>query len=178
MLTETEIIILPYAGKENKTLLHILIDEFKGGKWNKFKAAIAFVKQSGNYKELLDAMKDFVARGGSIEMTFGGDIFGFETGSEYEAIETLLKSINDSPNVKVYLYHERGRTFHPKMYLFSNEEERTALLFIGSSNWSKAGFTDNIEVNVKITLDLNKEKHRVSYDTLVEHFKTYWQENE
>jgi HKD family nuclease len=56
----------------------------------------------------------------------------------------------------MFLYHDkkRSRTFHPKIYLFSNVPNNNALLIIGSSNWSAGGFHDNIEANVIIELDL------------------------
>jgi len=181
MFAKTEILILPYAGENNKTLLHILIEEFRSDRWTRFQSAIAFAKSSGNYVELLEAMHGFAERGGIIEMTFGADIFGGEVrGSEYDAINTLLNEFQGSPNVKLYLYHDKkkGRTFHPKIYLFSNEANNVALFILGSSNWSAGGFHDNIEANVIVELDLTVEDQLQSYTKLQSFFSDFWQETE
>ena len=157
MLTRTELIILPYSGADGRTILHLLIRELTNDRWTRFQSAVAFAKRSGNYRELLESMSTFLNKGGTIEMTFGADVFGSDVrGSELEAIETLLNEFKDHANARMFLYHDkkRSRTFHPKIYLFSNVPNNNALLIIGSSNWSAGGFHDNIEANVIIELDL------------------------
>ena len=177
MLTNTEVIILPYAGKSDRTILHLLVREFSSDRWTLFQSAIAFAKQSGNYEELLLAIKGFLMNGGRVEMTFGADVFGREVkGSEYEAVEKLLTEFEAQPNAKLFLYHEKGtRTFHPKIYLFSSVERREALLIVGSSNWSAGGFYDNVEANVCVELNLKKADHLSCYDRLQSYFSDYWQ---
>jgi|GEM_PF-1894042 len=124
MKTDVELIILPYGEETKSTLVDILIREFKDTKWNLFIAAVAFARTSGNIPELLDALYEFAERGGSVEMTFGANTFAEGDGSDYEAIETLLKELSGYPNVRLYLYNEQERppyrTFHPKVYLFAN----------------------------------------------------------
>lgn len=177
MIVDTEILVLPYAGEQQQTVLHLLVGELKSGKWKTFAAAVAFAKASGNYQELLDALLEFDKSGGTIELTFGADTFGAEArGSEYQAIETLTTTLAKGKNTKLFLYHEESRTFHPKLYLFANEDERRALVIVGSSNWSAGGFHDNIEVNVVMRLDLSRADHRASYQALRDYFTTYWQE--
>ena len=177
MLTNTEVIILPYAGENNRTILHLLLDEFGSNKWTLFQCAVAFAKVSGNYKELLEAITNFLTSGGSVEITFGADVFGRDVkGSEYEAVEQLLSEFQNQPNAKFFLYHEKGsRTFHPKIYLFSNPKTSKALLLVGSSNWSAGGFHDNVEANVSIELDLTKEDHLSCYKQVQSYFSEYWQ---
>jgi len=110
-------------------------------------------------------------------MTFGADVFGRDVkGSEYEAIEKLLEDFQDQPNAKFFLYHEKGsRTFHPKIYLFSNMVTRQALLIVGSSNWSAGGFHDNVEADICVELDLAKADHLSCYQRLQLYFSEYWQ---
>jgi HKD family nuclease len=177
MLTNTEVIILPYAGESNRTILHLLIDEFSSNRWSLFQSAVAFAKQSGNYEELLDAITEFLEDGGIVEMTFGADVFGRDVkGSEYDAVERLLTEFQDQPNARFFLYHEKGsRTFHPKIYLFSNLKTQRALLIVGSSNWSAGGFYDNVEANVCVELDLTKADHLSCYEQLQSYFSDYWQ---
>jgi HKD family nuclease len=177
MLTEAELIIQPYSSKDGKSLLDVLIGELKSGRWVRFQAAVAFLRSSGNFRNLLEAMHIFVAEGGTIEITFGADIFAGNTrGTDYEAVKLLLSEFKKEPRVKFYLYHERGRTFHPKVYLFANEQASNALLIVGSSNWSDGGLVNNIEANVLLKLQLDKEDHRQCYQLISEYFSAYWTE--
>ena len=137
-------------------------------------AAVAFARSSGNDAHLIGALKSFAASGGDIRLTFGADTFvGNSKGSDYDAIEQILTSL-DGESAHVYLYHEQGRTFHPKVYLFDNYQERQALLIVGSSNWGIGGLVTNIEANIALRLDLSKESHRSVYDRIVKCFEAYW----
>lgn len=179
MLTEAELIIHPYSSKDGKSLLDILVNELRSKKWIRFQAAVAFLKRSGNFRNLLEAMHTFIAEGGTIEITFGADTFAGNTrGTDYEAVKLLLSEFEEEPKVKFYLYHEKRRTFHPKLYLFSNEQDNNALLIVGSSNWSDGGLVNNIEANVLLKLELDKEDHKQCYQMISEYFATYWTEVE
>jgi hypothetical protein len=91
MLTEAELIIHPYSSKDGKSLLDILVNELRSKKWIRFQAAVAFLKRSGNFRNLLEAMHTFIAEGGTIEITFGADTFAGNTrGTDYEAVKLLL----------------------------------------------------------------------------------------
>lgn len=154
MLAEIEFLIFPYAS-EKRSLLHVLISEFGKPDWQHFQAAVAFAKSSGNKAELFDAMKGFSRRGGRIDLTFGADRFsGDGSGSEYVALQDVLVALGEEASVNVYLYHEPGRTFHPKLYLFSDEAEHRALVIVGSSNWTGGGFHNNVEANILLRLNL------------------------
>ncbi len=179
MIAEVEVFVHPYATEKDNYLLKILIEELSSDKWTNFKAAIAFISQTGNFIELLDAMTSFLKKNGMIEMTFGADIFsGTVRGSDYEALKAILDSLENYQNLKLYLYHEKNRTFHPKLYLFSDENKKRALLIVGSSNWGQGGFYHNIEANVLIKLDLKDKDHEKCFSEINEYFKTYWQESE
>ncbi|MBI3416720.1 MAG: hypothetical protein HY043_15620 [Verrucomicrobia bacterium] len=174
MKADVELIFLPYAEETQSTMVDVLIRELKDAKWTSFTAAVAFARSSGNATELLDALATFAKRGGAIEMTFGGNTFADGEGSDYEAIEALLKELSGYPSVKLYLYNEPTRTFHPKLYLFANASE--AALIIGSSNWTQGGLQRNVEVNVVLRLDLNDAEQKATYDRTVEFYQTYWRE--
>lgn len=179
MNTDAEIIIHPYSLQRDNSLLHLLVREFSSGAWEEFRGAIHFIKQSGNYQELFDAMKGFLEGGGRIQLTFGADVFGSRNpASEYDAVRELLHAFENYHQFSVYLYHEKGRTFHPKIYLFSAERAGRALLVVGSSNWSEGGFGKNVEVNIKVALDLRRPDHRASYGELLECFAAYWTEEQ
>lgn len=177
MLAQTEFIILPYASKDGRSILHILVEELRDGGWRAFHGAVAFAKESGNDAALLDALTAFASDGGTISLTVGADVFGATTrGSEYEAVETLLQKFEPYPMAKVYLYHERRRTFHPKLYLFSNEAESRALAIVGSSNWTEGGLAENIEANVLIRFDLSQKDHIVEFEKVTQTFELFWTE--
>lgn len=179
MFTETELVILPYDSQDGKSLLEILVNEFLSQKWISFQAAVAFLRASGNFSQLLEAMQTFLRNSGTIEITAGADTFSHTArGSDYDAIALLLSKFVSEPNFKLYLYHEKIRTFHPKLYLFSNEKIEQALLIIGSSNWSYGGLVDNIEVNALIKLNLGDDEHRQNYQKIKYYFATYWAEAE
>ncbi len=120
MKTDAEVIFLPYGEETRETMVDIFIRELKDMKWTSFTASVAFAHSSGNITELLDTLAAFAKRRGAIEMTLGGDRFADGEGSDYEAIEALLKELSDYPDVKLYLDNEPSRTFHPKLYLFAN----------------------------------------------------------
>jgi HKD family nuclease len=179
MLALVELIVLPYAGLRNRTILHLLVQELMSGRWRRFQAAVAFAKESGNSPDLIDAMARFLKNNGEIEITFGANTFGPDArGSEYEAIQRLLQRMQGTGNFKLHLYYERDRTFHPKLYLFSNEETKRALLIIGSSNWSAGGFYDNVEANAVIWLDLSDGEHYACFMDLENYFSDFWRESE
>ncbi len=170
-----EIILLPYATGEGQSLVQRLICELEKPDWTRLRCAVAFAKQSGNYDQLLNALVAFATRGGLIQLTFGADAFaGDDRGSEFDAIKTLLESLQQQPGVTVCLYHEKGRTFHPKLYLFSNEVEERALLIVGSSNWSDGGFATNVEADLLIQLDLVNAEHNSCYQKVVDCFGQFW----
>ncbi|MDX1944231.1 MAG: phospholipase D family protein [Pirellulaceae bacterium] len=175
MLADVEFLILPYASAEGRSLLHVLISEFGKPDWTHFRAAVAFAKASGSYVELFDAMRGFAQRGSRIDLTFGADKFsGDGSGSEYVAVQEVLARLGSEPTVHVYLYHENGRTFHPKIYLFSNDDR--ALVIVGSSNWTSGGFHNNIEANVILRLDLRTPAHRKCFDDIRNCCDNYWVE--
>lgn len=177
MKADIEIIILPYDAADEDSLLRRLVAELTNGSWTRFRAAVAFAKFSGNFKQLLSALNAFATAGNSVQLTFGADIFGANTkGTDFEAIEVLLSELGTVPKVDIFLYHEKGRTFHPKIYLFDSEAARQARVIIGSSNWSKGGMMTNVEVDAVINLDLANEEHQASYLRIVECFRTYWSE--
>jgi HKD family nuclease len=159
--------------------LHVLIEELNGGKWSSFHAAVAFVKSTGNFPDFVKALSDFAHNGNEVELTFGADTFSGETkGSDLEAVDQLVEELAELPSAKIYLYHEKGRTFHPKMYLFSERRERSALLIVGSSNWSEGGLVTNVEANILLRLNLADNNHRKVFEDAQRCFRDYWKEGE
>lgn len=172
-----ELLVLPYESAEGNSLLHRLITELASGHWTRFWCAIAFGRQSGNFPDLLGGLAAFVQGGGEASMTFGADMFsGRAKGTDYEAVEDLLRVLQASGGFKLHLYHERGRTFHPKVYLFDNLATESSVVVIGSSNWSDGGLVSNVEANVVVHLDLSQAEHRDFHEAIVAMFTSYWME--
>jgi HKD family nuclease len=172
-----ELILLPYDGVDGKSLLSRLISELRSGNWSRFRAAVAFLSASGLYDEFLEALDYFASSGGVASLTFGADVFGAEgAGSELLAVEALVKRYPPESGVAVYLYHEKGRTFHPKVYLFDNMTTNKALLFLGSSNLSRGGLLNNVEAHVAIRLELSTGPHRDLFERLNGYLEDYWTE--
>lgn len=172
-----ELLILPYSSVDGESLLHRLIQELGSGRWKRFSCAVAFGRQTGNYPDLLAALSEFVESGGEAGITFGADLFSGRTkGTDYEAVGRLLTRLQASSTFSLHLYHESGRTFHPKVYLFDNEANAQALVIVGSSNWSEGGLVNNVEANVVAHLDLNNPEHREFHAMLGSIFHEYWRE--
>ena len=158
-------------------MLARLTSELNSGAWTRFRAAVAFARSSGNDARLIEALQNFADGGGFISLTFGADTFaGNAKGSDYDAINQIINAL-DAESTHVYLYHEHGRTFHPKVYLFDNCEEQQALLIVGSSNWGEGGLITNIEANIAVHLDLSKKTHAELYDRVAVCFEAYWSES-
>ena len=137
---------------------------------------MAFAKHSANYPDLLQALTDFAKGGNAVELTFGANTFGAESASsEYEAIDTLLTQLDAMPNARLFLYRERTRTFHPKVYLFDNDKTKLALFVVGSSNWTDGGLRDNVEANIVVELDLTKRDQRKLHGELRSYIESFWQ---
>ena len=174
---KAEIIIFPYDAASGDSLFHRLIAELDSGNWARLRVAVAFARVSGNYRELLASLLKFAASGRTISLTFGADKFGGNSGTDRRAIEELVTEFDPFPNARVNLYHEEGRTFHPKIYLFDHETDQRALLILGSSNWSYGGLADNVESSVILHLNLSAEEDRCIFDRLDFCFENYWSES-
>ncbi|WP_455539445.1 DEAD/DEAH box helicase family protein [Terrisporobacter sp.] len=68
----------------------------------------------------------------------------------------LLKDILGD-KVDLRFYNDKKRSFHPKAYIFENEQKGE--IFIGSSNLSKSALTSGIEWNYRIDKENNEEDY-------------------
>ena len=113
--------------------------------WTKFRAAIAFVKQSG-VQYIEDNLAAF-AEDHDVEMLVGID----HRGTSYEGLQGLLAAV--SPTGRILVFHNPGRpTFHPKLFLFRSDI--AAELIIGSGNLTAGGLYNNYEIGAACKLDL------------------------
>jgi HKD family nuclease len=96
---------------------------------------------------------DFIGQSFEIFITSGGDlqvIVGIDSrGTSRKALETLLNLLGSG---RLYVYHNPGDgTFHPKMFII--RDDKKASVFVGSSNLTGGGLSNNFEINVEIRLN-------------------------
>lgn len=119
--------------------------ELLSGRWRRCDIAVAWTRRSG-VLVLRDAFCQFLSEGNSISITSGVS-FGNTT---REGLEELL-ALRSYGALSPYVFHnEAGTVFHPKLYLFTNEQD--ALLYIGSNNLTGSGLYRNDEVAVGLAL--------------------------
>jgi hypothetical protein len=112
--------------------------------WTSFRAAVAFVKRSGT-QHIRQPLLEFSNRA-QVKLSVGIDL----KGSSSEGLNDLLQA---TPNGEVFVYRNSPRTFHPKIYLFKNEDR--ADIVVGSGNLTSGGLFTNYEAAVVASLNLN-----------------------
>ncbi len=71
-----------------------------------------------------------------------------------QALYLLKKELGD--NLDLRFYNVPSKSFHPKSYIFHNDEESE--IYVGSSNLSKGALTDSIEWNYHFYKSENKDE--------------------
>ena len=123
-----------------------LLTHFADPRWTAFRAAVAFVKQSGT-RQLLQGLQAFSHRA-AVRLTVGID----HTGTSREGLLDLMHATHAGD---VWIYRNNGPfTFHPKVYLFRNGEQ--ADLAVGSGNLTAGGLFTNYEAFLAASLDLTR----------------------
>ena len=93
-------------------------------------------------------------------------IIGIELGISNESLKLLHEYFGS--NVFIY-YNPRGFLFHPKLYIIKLSK-RKAIIVVGSSNLTSAGFFKNFEINFAFELDLNIHEDEEMFNKAVELF--------
>ena len=145
------LILQPYGDR----LGDLLNSRLQDPQWTVFRSAVAFVKRSG-VVHIADNLRTF-ARRGRVLMTVGVSMGG----TSIEGLTSLLECLNDHGEVWVF-HNENGPTFHPKMYVFSNDTN--AEVIIGSGNLTQGGLFDNYEASIALTLNLADPDDRALLD--------------
>lgn len=103
---------------------------------------VAFIQKSGA-QMITSHLKRASERGAEIKILVGDYLYI----TNPEALHQLLSEL---PEAEIRLFESKGRSFHPKAYLF--RYETACQTFIGSSNLSKSALTTGIEWNVHTEL--------------------------
>ena len=118
------------------------------------KIAVAFAKYSG-YRVIEPALVKCLENHGVVEFLVGLD-FHTTDAQTLQALHSLSESFQ---NFKFFCFSDPSdgtAVYHPKLYLF--ETNAVLRTIVGSSNLTRGGLSDNVEVNVLLELDADGEK--------------------
>lgn len=111
--------------------------------WDSLDIAVAWVRGSG-MAYLSERLSTFLHKGGQVSVVVGIDILN----TTREGLQALL-DLERHGRCETYVYHnEASGVFHPKLYLFRNDEE--ARLIVGSNNITQAGLYVNVEAGLQV----------------------------
>jgi HKD family nuclease len=142
-----EILIQPYTQISFGEALNSAL-RGEAGNFDKFSAAIAFIKSSG-VRHIENALKAFFQKGGKCLFICGID----RHGTSHEGLENLMNLVSEHGELFVNYCSDAWVTFHPKVYFF--ESQNNALLFVGSGNLTEGGLFLNDEAFLIVKLDLS-----------------------
>ncbi len=138
-------IALIHHPDDEKRLGDQLIENLSISKWTTFRAAVAFVKNSG-VKHIKGALGKFLMQGDA-RISAGID----HGGTSKEGLTELLVALGTKGEGWVFQNSAGRFTFHPKVYLFENAT--SAECFIGSGNLTEGGLYTNYEAFVHLKLE-------------------------
>ncbi|MBI2304339.1 MAG: hypothetical protein HYU86_06285 [Chloroflexi bacterium] len=118
------------------------------------KIAVAFMKQSG-YSLIERSLRECLDRGGEVEFLVGLDFRITEPG----VLRTLWGLSSSGLPIRCYCFSDDSANdmpvYHPKLYLLNDDEN--VVFSVGSSNLTRGGLRDNVEVNAVIKANLREE---------------------
>lgn len=137
--------------------------QFHNGKFTSFRALVAYVSWAGIgliHKEL----EKFYDKGKKVFLIIG-------IGNDGAELDVLRYFKDRFPQARISIFYASGGgyTFHPKLYIFS--DNNTSLTLLGSNNLTRGGLFVNSECSVKIKIDHNKDTEL--YSSINEVWKTY-----
>lgn len=125
---------------------------------------VSFLMESG-VKMLLKDLDQAMKRGAKIRI-LTGNYLGITQPSALYLIKHEL-----GENVDLRFYSEKGRSFHPKSYIFHYADHSD--IYIGSSNISKSALTSGIEWNYRFSSCKDPENYEKFYKTFEDLFENH-----
>lgn len=122
---------------------------------------VSFLMESG-VKLILNDLKDAIDRGVKVRI-LTGNYLGI---TQPWALRLLKSELKDKVDLR--FYNIKNKSFHPKAYMFHNEEDSE--IYIGSSNVSYGALTSSIEWNYRFLKSNNKEDYEHFYNTFEDLF--------
>jgi len=136
---------------------HLLSDD-----WTRVDIAVAWINHSFSNSpsgegvfDLIQAFETFLDRDGTeLHLTFGNSLHG----SEREGVDLFRDLALGGDGRAVNLYAFQGdATFHPKAYMFSNEQTQRGCLLVGSANLTFSALANNYEAMLETTGEIGDE---------------------
>jgi len=122
---------------------------------------VSFLMESG-VRMILKDLKMALDRGVQIRL-LTGNYLGI---TQPSALCLLKKELEN--RIDLRFYNEKGRSFHPKAYIFHHE--KMSEIYIGSSNISKSALTSGIEWNYRFSSVTDYKNFTLFYNTFEELF--------
>lgn len=125
---------------------------------------VSFLMESG-VKMLLKELDRAMTRGAKIRI-LTGNYLGITQPSALYLIKHELGA-----HVDLRFYNEKGRSFHPKSYIFHYADRSD--IYIGSSNISRSALTSGIEWNYRFSSRKDPDNYKKFYDTFEDLFENH-----
>lgn len=122
---------------------------------------VSFLMESG-VRMILSDIRSALARGASVRI-LTGNYLGI---TQPSALYLIKKELGD--RVDLRFYNDKGRSFHPKSYIFHYED--MGEIYIGSSNVSRSALTSGIEWNYRFNSIADHKNFEKFYQTFEELF--------
>ena len=122
---------------------------------------VSFLMESG-VRMILSDIKAALERGAKVRI-LTGNYLGI---TQPSALYLIKKELGDQVDLR--FYHDKGRSFHPKSYIFHYENMEE--IYIGSSNISRSALTSGIEWNYRFNSLTDQKNFQKFYRTFEELF--------
>ena len=125
---------------------------------------VSFLMESG-VKMLLQELENTLKRGAKIRI-LTGNYLGI---TQPSALYLIKRKLGDRVDLRFYC--EKGRSFHPKSYIFHYADHSE--LYIGSSNISRSALTSGIERNYRFISKKDPENYAEFFYTFEDLFENH-----
>lgn len=141
------------GGREkNKFLLYQLKYSMRNA--DRIDIIVSFLMESG-VRMILEDLQSALERGARVRILTGNYLGITQPGALYLIKDTLGEQVD------LRFYNEKERSFHPKAYIFHNQE--FGEIYIGSSNLSRSALTSGIEWNYHFDITRDKDNFNQFY---------------
>lgn len=128
---------------------------------------VSFLMESG-VKMLIKELENALKRGARVSI-LTGNYLGITQPSALYLIKSKL-----GESVDLRFYNEKGRSFHPKSYIFHYRDHSE--IYIGSSNISKSALTSGVEWNYRFSSHTDEKNYNKFYQAFEDLFENHSRE--
>ncbi|WP_026834748.1 DEAD/DEAH box helicase family protein [Eubacterium xylanophilum] len=125
---------------------------------------VSFLMESG-VRMLLKELNNALNRGARVRI-LTGNYLGI---TQPSALYLIKHELGD--RVELKFYNEKGRSFHPKSYIFHYQNHSE--IYIGSSNVSRSALTSGIEWNYRFSSETDRLNYEKFYSTFEDLFENH-----